>query len=75
MCMFCRALFVLFLLAIVLKLSVIRFTDSDYPSVKCWADYDFSLKTMKTKVLAVLDIHLHVMACSLLVQHVVSEAP
>jgi len=28
MCMFCRSLFVLFLLAIVL--SVLRFTDSDY---------------------------------------------
>jgi hypothetical protein len=29
MCMFCRSLFVIFLVAIVL--SVLRFTDSDYP--------------------------------------------
>ena len=31
MCMFCRSLFVLFLLAIVLSV-LLRFTDSDYPS-------------------------------------------
>ena len=55
---FCRSLFLLFLLAIVLSV-LFRFTDSDYPFnlVSSNSSYDFKLNSGMVTIFAILKAH------------------